>query len=65
MVDFKPFKPYSSVDIEYLREARQYFDINEWIDVLLSAMEYDPDGFTSMTQKMEFLSRLLILLSLA
>lgn len=33
MVDFKPFKPYSSVDIEYLREARQYFDINEWIDV--------------------------------
>ena len=60
MVDFKPFKPYSSVDIEYLREARQYFDINEWIDVLLSAMEYDPDGFTSMTQKMEFLSRLLI-----
>lgn len=60
MVDFKPFKPYSSVDIEYLREARQCFDINEWIDVLLSAMEYDPEGFTSMTQKMEFLSRLLI-----
>lgn len=60
MVDFKPFKPYSSVDIEYLREARQYFDINEWIDVLLSAMEYDPDGFTSITQKIEFLSRLLI-----
>lgn len=60
MVDFKPFKPYSSVDIEYLREARQHFSNEEWFDVLLSAMEYDPDGFTSMTQKMEFLTRLLI-----
>lgn len=60
MVDFKPFKPYSSVDISYLRNARQYFTTEEWIDVLISAMEYDPDGFTSMTQKMEFLTRLLI-----
>ena len=60
MVDFKPFKPYSSVDIEYLREARQHFTNEEWFDVLLSAMEYDPDGFASMTQKMEFLTRLLI-----
>ena len=60
MVDFKPFKPYSSVDIEYLSEARQHFTNEEWFDVLLSAMEYDPDGFTSMTQKMEFLTRLLI-----
>lgn len=60
MVDFKPFKPYSFVDIEYLREARQHFTNEEWFDVLLSAMEYDPDGFTSMTQKMEFLTRLLI-----
>ena len=60
MVDFKPFKPYSSVDIEYLREARQHFTNEEWFDVLLSAMEYDPDGFTSISQKMEFLTRLLI-----
>lgn len=60
MVDFKPFKPYTSVDMSYLREARQHFTTKEWIDVLISAMEYDPDGFTSMTQKMEFLTRLLI-----
>lgn len=60
MVDFKPFKPYTSVDMSYLREARQHFTTEEWIDVLISAMEYDPDGFTSMTQKMEFLTRLLI-----
>lgn len=60
MVDFKPFKPYSTVDVEYLREARKYFTTEEWIDVLISAMEYDPDGFASMTQKLEFLTRLLI-----
>lgn len=60
MVDYKPFKPYRSVDLDYLRAARSSFSIQEWIDFLLSAMEYDPDGFENMTQKMEFLTRLLI-----
>ena len=60
MVDYKPFKPYSSVDVGYLADARSNFTTTEWIDVLLSAMEYDPDGFESMTQKVEYLTRLLI-----
>lgn len=60
MVDYKPFKPYKSVDIEYLRNARAAFSIQEWIDFLLSAMEYDASGFENMTQKIEFLTRLLI-----
>lgn len=60
MVDYKAFKPYSSVDVNYLADARQYFTTQEWIDLLLSAMEYDPDGFASLTQKLEFLTRLLI-----
>lgn len=60
MVDYKPFKPYSSVDVGYLADARSNCTTTEWIDVLLSAMEYDPDGFESMTQKVEFLTRLLI-----
>ena len=60
MVDYKPFKPYRSVDIEYLRMARKAFTIQEWIDVLLSAMEYEADAFESMNQKMEFLTRLLV-----
>ena len=60
MVDYKPFKPYRSVDVEYLRNAREAFDTREWIDLLLSAMEYDADGFESQTEKVEFLSRLLI-----
>ncbi len=60
MVDYKPFKPYKSVDIEYLRNARQAFTTSEWIDTLISAMEYDASGFESTTQKLEFLTRLLI-----
>lgn len=60
MVEYKPFKPYSSVDINYLAEARRNFTTSEWMDLLLSAMEYDPDGFRNETQKMEFLTRLLI-----
>lgn len=60
MVDYKPFKPYKSVDIDYLRRARQAFSTQEWIDTLLSSMEYDAEGFESITQKLEFISRLLI-----
>ncbi len=60
MIDYKPFKPYSSVDVDYLADARKNFSTQEWIDVLLSAMEYDPEGFESLTQKVEFLTRLLI-----
>ncbi len=60
MIDYKPFKPYKSVDIDYLRSAREAFTVQEWIDILLSAMEYDADGFEGLTQKVEFLTRLLI-----
>lgn len=60
MVDFKPFKPYRMVDMEYLCNERKAFTTEEWIEVLLSAMEYEADEFESFTQKMEFLTRLLI-----
>lgn len=60
MIDYKPFKPYKSVDIDFFREVRKNFSTSEWIDFLLSAMEYDPDGFESIACKLEFLTRLLI-----
>ena len=60
MVDFKPFKPYKSVSVDYWRNARCEFSTEEWIDLLLSGMEYDASGFNGLTQKIEFLSRLLI-----
>ena len=60
MVDYKPFKPYKSVDEIFFRDARKHFTTEEWINFLLSAMEYDSQGFVSMANKLEFLTRLLI-----
>lgn len=60
MVDFKPFKPFKRVDVTTIREARRFFSTEEWIDLILSAMEYEPDAFDGMRQKIEFLTRLFI-----
>jgi ATP-dependent Lon protease len=59
LADYKPFRPYK-VDLKYFRECRKQFTTEEWIDVLLAAMEYNPDSFSGTTQKLEFLTRLLI-----
>lgn len=59
MVKFKPFRPMQKLDINYIRNCRAQFTLEEWIDVLISAMEYTPSVFVSMTQKLEFLTRLL------
>ena len=56
---FKPFRPLERLDLNSFRRCRERFTIDEWIDVLLSAMEYTPSAFANKTQKLEFLSRLL------
>jgi ATP-dependent Lon protease len=61
LVNYKAFKPYK-VDLEYFRAARKEFNITEWIDLLIRSMEYNPDGFESLSQKLMFLSRILIFL---
>lgn len=55
---FTPFRPYS-LDLEFYLEARNNFTIEEWIDVLLSAIDYNPNGYNSIRQKLTMLSRLL------
>ena len=61
LVKFKPFKPYTP-DIDYYCEARKQFTTNEWIDFIVRCMEYNPDSsqFESYTQKLLFISRLLV-----
>ena len=59
MVKFKPFRPMQKLDINYIRQCRAQFTLEEWVDVLISAMEYTPSAFKNMTQKLEFLTRLL------
>ena len=64
MVGYRPFCPYS-VDLDFYREARNEFDIHEWIDVIISAVDYNPDGYRdkdgniSEDTKLFFLRRLL------
>ena len=61
MTKFKPFRPYKP-DVEYYCKARESFSISEWIDFIISCMEYNPNagGFESLEQKLLFLSRLLV-----
>jgi len=64
--DFKPFQPYS-VDLDYFLEARAHFTLQEWIDVLIRTMEFNPDyqdpqkgRSFDLKRKMMLLSRLLV-----
>ena len=59
MAKYKPFRPLERLDLVAFRECRKQFSIDEWIDVLISAMEYTPGAFENKTQKLEFISRLL------
>jgi len=58
MTDFSPFRPYK-VDLDFFQEARKEFGIEEWIDLILMAVDYNPLGFLSLKQKMAMISRLL------
>ena len=59
MVKFRPFRPMQKLDIHSKRYCRSQFTLEEWIDVLISAMEYTPEAFANSTQKLEFVTRLL------
>ena len=59
MSKYKPFRPLERLDLNSFRECRKKFTTDEWIDVLISAMEYTPSAFSGKTQKLEFLTRLL------
>lgn len=61
MIAFRSFKPYKP-DFEYFCRARQEFEIEEWMNFILSCMEYNPNSaqFYSTARKQNFLSRLLV-----
>ena len=58
MMSFNDFCPYS-VDLDEFKDARSMFSLEEWIDILLSAVDYNPKGYDSMTQKLAVMQRLL------
>ena len=58
LIGYQSFCPYI-VDLEFYREARGSFTTEEWIDLLISAVDYNPDGYDIEEQKMLFIRRLL------
>ena len=57
-MDFTPFCPYN-IDLNYYSNARQYFTTEEWIDIILSAIDYNPDAYSNQEEKLSVLKRLL------
>lgn len=55
---FDNFMPYN-IDLKYYKKARENFELNEWIDVLLLAIDYNPNGYADEEQKLMVITRLL------
>jgi len=60
MVDFKPFQT-PGVDLDYFKECRKHFSLDEWIDMLVSSCQFNPEVHT-LPQKILLLSRIIPLL---
>ncbi len=58
LTDFKDFCPYT-IDLDYFKDARKDFTTEEWIDVVLGAIDYNADGYKEESEKLAMISRLL------
>lgn len=58
LCSFKNFCPYT-VDFDYFKDMRKEFNVHEWIDVVLGAVDYNADGYENEHQKLAVLTRLL------
>lgn len=58
MTGFTNFCPYVA-ELDYYKDVRSEFDISEWIDVLLGAIDYNAAGYKSENEKLTMLTRLL------
>ena len=57
MTEFKPFQT-PGVDLNYFTESRKQFALEEWIDLLVSSCQFNPECHT-LPQKMLLLSRVI------
>lgn len=55
---FKNFCPYK-IDLDNYKEARKEFSTEEWIDIILGAVDYNANGYTGEEQRLTMLTRLL------
>lgn len=57
MRDLKPFQV-GKIDLDYFMDCRQYFTLDEWRDLIVSSMGFNPDAHTTR-QKMVLITRIL------
>lgn len=57
LVDFIPLCPYTT-DLDGFRKSRKQVSVKEWIDILLSGLNFNPEGFDE-EQKLVLLQRFL------
>ena len=58
LLSFKNFCPYQ-IDVEQYKEARKEFTVDEWIDVVLGAIDYNASGYKTEEEKLTMLTRIL------
>ncbi len=58
LMSFNAFCPYT-IDLDFYKDARKSFSLNEWLDILLGAIDYNADGYSDVYQKQVMLTRLL------
>ena len=58
LIKFKNFCPYN-INVDYYKNVRSKFTIDEWINVLLGAIDYNADGYKDNEEKLSMLTRLL------
>ena len=59
LCSFKTFCPYH-IDLDYFKDARNEFTIDEWIDIILGAVDYNAAGYEGDEEKkLTMLTRLL------
>lgn len=58
MTSFKPFEPYN-IDLDFYRQARKQFKLEEWVDSLISIIGYDASKIQDKETKLEYIARLL------
>jgi ATP-dependent Lon protease len=56
--DFRYFAPFK-VNVNHLAYLREGFQIEEWLDIVLSSIDYQASGFPSLQSQLTFIQRLL------
>lgn len=58
LLHFKNFCPYK-IDLDFYKDARENFRLEEWLEILLGAIDYNSAGYSNEEEKLTMLTRLL------